>query len=145
MHKTTQELVSWSDTFSVGIPLIDDQHKQLFLLINDMFNHVIGDAQTERAYFKQVIQRAVDYVKVHFSTEENIMRQNNFPGYLEHKRAHDAFVVIVVDKVKDFEAGKKFVLLDFTQFLKEWILTHIAIMDKGYFTYFKQSNKRVDG
>jgi len=146
MHKAKSELISWAPAFSVGIKLIDDQHKELFALVNDMFNHVVGDAQAERVYFKGVIQKAVDYVKVHFSTEEKIMLHANFPGYAEHKKAHDTFVLTVVEKVKDFEAGKKFTLLEFTQFLKEWILTHIAIMDKGYFTYFRQiATRKEDG
>jgi len=146
MGRAKSELVSWSAAFSVGIKVIDDQHKELFALINDMFNHVLGDEQTERVYFKKVIQKAVEYVKVHFGTEEKIMLHTKFPGYLEHKKAHDAFVMTVVTKVQDFEAGKKFVLLEFTQFLKEWILTHIAIMDKGYFSYFKQiATRKADG
>ena len=146
MNKVKSELISWSATFSVGIKVIDDQHKELFALVNDMFNHVVGDAQAERVYFKQVIQKAVDYVKVHFSTEEKIMLHADYPGYGEHKKAHDTFVLTVVEKVKDFEAGKKFTLLEFTQFLKEWILTHIAIMDKGYFTYFRQiATRKADG
>ena len=146
MNKAKSELISWSAAFSVGIKIIDDQHKELFALVNDMFNHVVGDAQAESVYFKQVIQKAVDYVKVHFSTEEKIMLHANFPGYSEHKKAHDTFVLTVVEKVKDFEAGKKFTLLEFTQFLKEWILTHIAIMDKGYFTYFRKiATRKEDG
>jgi hemerythrin len=146
MNKVKSELISWSATFSVGIKVIDDQHKELFALVNDMFNHVVGDAQAERVYFKQVIQKAVDYVKVHFSTEEKIMLHADYPGYGEHKKAHDTFVLTIVDKVKDFEVGKKFTLLEFTQFLKEWILTHIAIMDKGYFTYFKKiATRKEDG
>ena len=142
MDNGKAELISWSAAFSVGINLIDDQHKELFKLVNDMFNHVVKDAQAERAYFKKVIERAVEYVKVHFYTEEKIMLYNHFPGYSEHKKAHDTFVLTVVDKVQNFEAGKKFILLEFTQFLKEWILTHIAIMDKGYFSYFSQTAAR---
>jgi hemerythrin len=146
MSKANSELISWSAAFSVGIKIIDDQHKELFTLVNDMFNHVVGDAQAEKAYFKGVIQKAVDYVRVHFSTEEEIMLRTHFPGYGEHKKAHDVFVLTVVEKVRDFEAGKEFTLLEFTQFLKEWILTHIAIMDKGYFTYFKQiATRKADG
>jgi hemerythrin len=146
MSKAKSELISWSAAFSVGIKIIDDQHKELFALVNDMFNHVVGDAQAERVYFKGVVQKAVGYVKVHFSTEEKIMLHANFPGYSEHKKAHDTFVLTVVEKVKDFEAGKKFTLLEFTQFLKEWILTHIAIMDKGYFTYFRKiATRKADG
>jgi len=148
MGRNKSELVSWSAAFSVGIKLIDDQHKGLLDLVNDMFNHVVGDEQAERAYFKEIIQKAVQYVKVHFSTEEKIMIHTNFPGYAEHKKAHDSFVLTVVEKVKDFESGKStnFTLLEFTQFLKEWVLTHIAIMDKGYFVYFKRiATRKADG
>ena len=148
MAKSKTELVTWSNAFSVGVKVIDDQHKGLLDLVNDMFNHVVGDKQAEEDYFKQVIQKAVEYVKVHFSTEEKIMTHTNFPGYVEHKKAHDAFVLTVVEKIRDFESGKntEFTLLEFTQFLKEWILTHIAIMDKGYFTYFKKiATRKEDG
>jgi hemerythrin len=139
-------MVEWSSAFSVGIKLIDDQHKGLLDLVNDMFNHITGNEEDERVYFKKVIERAVQYVKVHFTTEEKIMIHTKFPGYAEHKKAHDSFVLTVVEKVKDFEAGKKFALLEFTQFLKEWILTHIAIMDKGYFVYFRRiATRKADG
>jgi len=145
MHEN-KEMVSWSAAFSVGVKLIDDQHKGLLDLVNDMFNHVTGNDEEERAYFKKVIEKAVQYVKVHFSTEEKIMIHTKFPGYMEHKKAHDAFVLTVVEKVQDFEAGKKFILHEFSQFLKEWILTHIAIMDKGYFAYFKKiATRKADG
>ena len=142
------EVVEWSENFSVGIKIVDDQHKGLLELVNDMFNHVVGDEQAERAYFKTVIDKAVEYVKVHFSTEEKIMIHTRFPGYAEHKKAHDSFVLTVVEKVKEFESGKDtgFTLLEFTQFLKEWVLTHIAIMDKGYFVYFKRiATRKADG
>jgi hemerythrin len=140
------ELVKWSSTFSVGVKLIDDQHKGLLNLVNDLFNHAVGDEAEERAYFQKVIQTAVNYVKVHFATEEKIMIATRFPGYAEHKKAHDTFVLTVVDNIRDFEAGKKFTLSTFTHFLKEWILTHIAIMDKQYFEYFKHiATRKADG
>ncbi|MDR2433434.1 MAG: bacteriohemerythrin [Treponema sp.] len=140
------ELVKWSATYSVGIKLIDDQHKGLLDLVNDLFNHVSADEATERAYFQKVIQTAVNYVKVHFATEEKIMLATRFPGYAEHKKAHDTFVLTVVDSIRDFEAGKKFTLAGFTRFLKDWVLTHIAIMDKQYFTYFKQiASRKANG
>lgn len=140
------ELVKWSGTFSVGIKLIDDQHKELLNLVNDLFNHVSGNEASERAYFQKVIQIAVNYVKVHFATEEKIMLATKFPGYQEHKKAHDTFVLTVVDNIRDFQEGKKFSLAGFTKFLKEWVLTHIAIMDKQYFTYFKRiATRKADG
>jgi hemerythrin len=140
------ELVNWSPTFSVGVKLVDDQHKGLLNLVNDLFNHVIGNEEAEKAYFQKVIQEAVQYIKVHLATEEKIMLAAKFPGYAEHKRAHDSFVLTVINNIKDFEAGKRLTLATFTRFLKEWILTHIAIMDKQYFEYFKKiASRRADG
>ncbi|QQO08565.1 bacteriohemerythrin [Breznakiella homolactica] len=131
------ELVTWSSTFSVGIKIIDDQHKGLLDLTNDLFNHCIGDEEAEREYFKKVVKQLVDYVKLHFSTEEVIMREMKFAGLPDHKREHDAFVLKVVQQVKDFNEGKKFALPAFTKFLKNWVLTHIAISDKQYFEHLK--------
>jgi len=133
--KTNPNLVTWSTTYSVGIKLIDDQHKELLNLVNDMYNHVNDDEEAERAYFQGVIRQAVDYVKLHFSTEEKIMKGTNFQGYAEHKKAHDSFIVSVVSAIKEFEEGKRVPLISFTHFLKDWILTHIAIMDKQYFEH----------
>ena len=139
-------MVTWSPTFSVGVKIIDDQHWELLKLVNDMFNHVSGNEEEERVYFLAVIQKTIQYVKVHFNTEEKIMLHTNFPGYAEHKKAHDAFVLNVVDNVRNFNAGKRLVLSEFTRFLREWILTHIAIMDKQYFAYFKQiATRKADG
>jgi hemerythrin len=140
------ELVSWSPTFSVGIKLIDDQHRMLFDITNDLFNHCIGDEASEREYFKKVIQGAIGYIKVHFSTEEKIMLKTRFSGYADHKREHDLFVLTVVEEVRSFSAGNKFDLTHFTRFLKDWVLTHIAISDKQYFEYFKKiATRRADG
>ncbi|MDR1143716.1 MAG: bacteriohemerythrin [Spirochaetaceae bacterium] len=140
------ELVSWSSTFSVGIKLIDDQHKELLNLTNDLFNHCVGDDAEERAYFEKVIHEAVKYVKIHFATEEKIMRKTNFSGFLDHKREHEAFVLTVVEQIQAFNEGKKFTLTAFTKFLKNWILTHIALQDKQYFEYFKKvATRKSDG
>jgi hemerythrin len=143
---TRSELVSWSPSFSVGIKLIDDQHKELLTLTNDLFNHCVGEEEAEREYFKKVISQAIDYVKVHFSTEEKIMLATKFSGYKEHKRQHDAFVLTVVEQVNAFNEGKAFTLLNFTKFLKDWVLTHIAVSDKLYFDYFKKiATRKADG
>jgi hemerythrin len=136
--KYSSELIAWSRTFSCGIKIIDDQHKEFVDLVNDMFHHATGDEKHEHEYFNLVIQRAVKYIKIHFATEEKIMRALKYPGFAEHKRAHDLFVLKVVNKIQDFESEKHYTLYSFTKFLKDWVLSHIAVMDKEYFLYIKQ-------
>jgi len=140
------ELITWSNTFACGVRVIDDQHKELVKLVNDLFNHVTGDEKQELEYFNKVINQAVEYVKVHFATEEKIMRATNFSGYSEHKKAHEGFIYNIVCNVRDYQETKRISLYSFTKFLKEWVLSHVALMDKQYFEYFsKIATRKADG
>ena len=144
--RRNDELVKWAPAFSCGLKLIDDQHKELVKLVNDMFSHVSGNEAEEHTYFNKVIQEAVKYVKIHFATEEKIMIATKFEGYIDHKRAHDKFVITVAENIKDYQAGKRLTLSSFTRYLKDWVLSHIAVMDKQYFEYFKKiATRKEDG
>jgi hemerythrin len=130
----------------MGIKLIDDQHKGLLEFANELFNHSTGREWEERAYFSEVIHQAVQYIKEHFATEEKVMIVTKFPKYNEHKKAHDEFTLTVVQSVKDYEYGKQMVLAKFARFLKDWVLTHIAVMDMQYAVYFKKiATRKTDG
>jgi len=143
---TTKDHVTWHDSYSMGIREIDEQHKWLIDFVNDLFNHATGDEREERLWFKDVIQQAVLYVKEHFATEERYMIATKFPGYAEHKRAHDHFTLTVVKSVKEFDSGKRLVLEKFAHFLKDWALSHIAIMDRQYSDYFRRiATRKADG
>jgi len=135
----SHEAVKWSEDFECGIAAIDEQHKGLLELINEMFNHATGDPEKEQEYFKKVVEKAVNYVKTHFATEEKIMQQTKFVGFEEHKKAHETFVVAVLNNARAFQKEKKINLEEFTRFLKEWVLTHVAVMDKQYFSHFRKN------
>jgi len=139
-----KEFVKWTDKLACGVKLIDDQHKGLVNLINEMFDHVSGNFTQEKDYFNRVIQEAVKYIKVHFADEERIMIATKFAGYPEHKKEHELFIKTTLENIKDYEAGKRFTLSSFTRFLKDWVLSHVALVDKKYFDYFKSIATRKD-
>ena len=136
MNEERVDCVAWSDTYSVGITLLDDQHKGLLDFVNDLFNHATGNADEEHTYFQKVIQQATQYISEHFVTEEECMLAVNFPGYNEHKKAHDEFKFAVVKSVNEYNAGKALSLVNFANFLKDWIASHVIGMDKLYGSYF---------
>ena len=141
-----KELITWTEKLACGIKQIDDQHKGLVDLVNEMFNHVTGNNVQELDYFDRVIQEAVKYVKYHFAAEERILVATKYPGYIEHKKEHENFVLAIVENAKDYKAGKRFTLSTFTRFLKDWILSHIALADKQYFEYFRKiATRKSDG
>ncbi len=144
-NKLEGKFITWSPELSVGIGFIDDQHKILVKLMNDLASHTEADMENERLYSKSVIKELLDYVKVHFITEEELMLQTDFQGYDEHKSEHENFVLKVVDLVKDFNNNKSLAMETLTAFLKKWILHHIAGTDKKYSGYFKEHGINADG
>jgi hemerythrin len=140
-----KEHITWSEAYSLGIKIIDDQHRGLFDIVNDLFGHSTGNKTDEWVYFKDIIQNSVKYIKEHFATEEKILITAKFPGYAEHKKAHDEFTMMIINSVKDFESGKRLVLVKLARFFKEWILAHIAIMDVQYAAFLKELAARKEG
>ena len=140
------EMITWTEKFSCGVKIIDDQHKGLVDLVNEMYKHVTGDYVQEHDYFNRVIKEAVDYVKNHFATEEKIMIATKFAGYAEHKKEHEKFILTIVENIRNYESGKRVTLSNFTRFLKDWVLSHIALVDKQYFDYFRSiATRKSDG
>ena len=131
------EYLKWRDTYSLGIKMIDDQHIEILRFINDLLNNNGNNIKDDPDYFKEVIGRTVCYIKNHFSNEERIMKASKFPCYNEHKNAHNEFTMTVIKSVKDYEEGKRLVLTNFANFLRNWVLAHIAIMDTKYIEHFK--------
>jgi hemerythrin len=74
------------------------------------------------------------------------MQATKYSGYNEHKKEHESFVAAVAQNIKDYQEGKRLTLSSFTKYLKDWILSHIAVMDKQYFEYFKKlASRKADG
>ena len=144
VSSNSKDHVKWSESYSLGIKMIDDQHKGLMDIVNDLFNHATGREWEEHEYFKDVIKQAVDYVKNHFALEERIMISTKYKGYDEHKKAHEEFILKVIQMAKDYQSGKRLTLTNFGYFLKDWVLSHIAVMDKKYCAYFKTIATRKD-
>jgi hemerythrin len=126
------DAVTWEDSYSVGIELIDNQHKELINMTNQLFLGCSREGKIAEIYFLRTIQGAVKYVKVHFTTEEIIMERIKYPEFAIHKKEHEDFVTEVLHQVKEFEKAHDFSPLGFARYLQEWVLNHIAKSDKKY-------------
>jgi hemerythrin len=126
--------VQWDEAFSVGVPVIDGQHKELVRMTNALFEGCERGGATI-VYFMRTIQGAVNYAKIHFATEEKYMVQVDYPDYEVHKREHESFVGEVLHQVRLFERNQT-QPMDFALFLKNWLLNHIAVSDKKFSPFF---------
>jgi hemerythrin len=127
--------VEWDDRYSVGIPLIDSQHRKLIELTSSLYDACLEGTDAAASNFRSAIHSMVDYVKYHFSAEEKLLESSRYPGLTAHRKEHEGFVIKVLQDVRDFEEGKKFVPNVFVRYLRDWILAHIAVEDKKYADY----------
>ena len=135
--------VQWDDCYSVGIDVLDKQHKDLFEFTNALYAGCRRGETAAREHFIDTLHATVDYVTVHFSTEERMMDKIQYPDTAKHKREHTDFVKKVMEAQKELEEGKRGGAIKFVQFLRDWIVSHIAVCDKNMAEYFNRQSAAV--
>jgi len=129
-----QDSVVWDDVFSLGFKPIDDQHKKLVLIINELFTACKEGVLAADMAFMEAIKKTLDYTETHFADEEDYMREVNYPRFNEHKKQHEEFIAAIEKTIDEFETGNT-EPIDMARFLKKWLLNHIAVTDKQYVPY----------
>ena len=136
------DLIVWDEKYAVGIKLIDNQHRQLVKLTNELHRDCIGRNTEIETVFREAMSRMVEYVRFHFSAEQQLLERIKFPGYIDHKKRHEALIKDILDAAKDFNEGRKFVPNNFVRTLRDWIFSHIAIYDKVYASFVADQKKK---
>lgn len=131
------ELLRWSDGLSVGIQEIDEQHKVLVDLLNQL-NQAIHEKRASEAGI-DILTRLAEYTRIHFAVEESLMRIFDYPGFEQHKKEHHALVEQVVKLQEKLKSGKATIGFELMHFLKIWLTKHIIESDKQYAPFFLEA------
>jgi hemerythrin-like metal-binding protein len=123
-------LFEWNASYSVKVKALDDQHKKLFNLINEL--HTAMKAGRGKAAAEEVLRRLIDYTVYHFSAEEKLMETHKFPDLVAHRAEHKVLTEKVLAFKKDFDADTAPVTVELMNFLQEWLLNHIQRVDQRY-------------
>ena len=135
-----KDFIRWDSKFSLGIPLIAEQHKQIKEKKKKIYTEVMesrlkyekdNNTQWQNA-LAGTLKECVNYVATHFSNEEKIMKLVGYEQFSEHKNRHDEFTKKVLETAKGFNSMDFSDAIKFCKFLYEWILSHIAHEDKLY-------------
>lgn len=132
LHKklAAKEFVEWKEEYSVGIHSIDQQHKKLLALINQLQTAV--KYSTGEEFEREALNELVDYTKTHFTFEEGLMEQNDYPDFVPHKAQHKKMIDEVEKVLAIYEKDHHTAMSNANEYLKGWLINHINGTDKQY-------------
>ena len=125
-------IIAWRDQMSLDYPPLDDEHKAFLDLIN---NATMDLSRHELENMPAMFEACYDYVRNHFSAEEDVMERVNFPDIMAHIQAHQQFIKNIAEFRQAYDSaatrGKR---LDIAQktvaFLSVWFVGHVISRDK---------------
>jgi hemerythrin len=127
---TSTRYLTWKDSYSVGIESIDNDHKKLIHLINNLQTAI--DYKTDRQFEIQTMDEVIDYTHYHFDREEGLMEDNGYPGFVAHKAKHKEMIAKVNEYVLEFETDEEDSIQSLLAYLKSWLIKHINGTDQEY-------------
>jgi hemerythrin-like metal-binding protein len=121
--------IKWIPEYSVGNDLMDTQHKMLFTLINDFF------MDDKKEMIQATFEKIAEYIKVHFESEEKLLKDIKYPERSGHIQKHRALAnkfeqIVQKSHTYSSEEHDKIAL-----FLYRWLTNHILKEDMDYKSY----------
>ncbi|MBC7905681.1 MAG: bacteriohemerythrin [Rhodospirillaceae bacterium] len=124
-------IISWSEMMSVGVPVLDADHKTLIGLINNLHRSV-GDDE-EYATLGSVLKALEDYASHHFAREERVMEACRYPSVSTHGRMHGRLAAQVTALKVSYDNDRTTVRAkECLDFLHKWLIEHICSTDMDY-------------
>ncbi len=124
------EELKWQDRYSVGIDILDNQHKGLIKLIN-----LLGGKTANTALIAQVFEELEAYTKEHFTAEERLLKETGYDDFKAHRKKHKAFEQWLSAVRQTYGVGVTSPTLlaeSVNAFLRDWLVNHILSSDMVY-------------
>lgn len=119
--------LAWSDTLSVAVDEIDDDHRRLVDLFNT-FAHALTDKESPD-YLQALLEELISCTAWHFKHEERLMLRYGYEGLAEHKQEHQELIESVDEVRQKFLGAEKHAYNDHIEFLESWLVEHILVAD----------------
>lgn len=123
-------VIEWNEELSVGNYSIDEQHKELIKIINEIIMFIKNKQYTFKNLLS-IVNRLDNYIIKHFEYEENFMREHNIEGKEKHIEEHDHArqKINSINVIEQEKFEEKF-FYDTLGWLSNWLIEHIMNTDK---------------
>lgn len=120
--------IRWEPFNSVHVDILDEQHRKLFDLVNDL----IDEIELGSHGLLPVVHELADLLAVHFSQEHIVMMQSHYPDMIAHTAEHRRFTEKLEEFFKEYTPGDLAMEHKWITFLKEWVYHHTTRVDMRY-------------
>ena len=132
--------IEWENSLSIGNELIDEQHKTLIQRLNDLSKAVeMKQGETE---IMKTLEFMIDYTNVHFSSEEEYMAEQKYPGLDYQQKEHEEFRRSLKRIIADFEeeGPTRTLTTSINTLLANWLVKHIKELDMEFGNFLKEKD-----
>ena len=127
--KYNPETTNWNDSYLLGIPMIDNQHKKFFVILDNL---VTLNQKQEKSEMHSLINELQNYVIYHFKTEEDLMVKSQSPNIDLHVMEHELFRKKVEEFHHSYYNNNAELLNEMISFMRKWLIIHISGADAEY-------------
>lgn len=130
--------MKWKGRYSVGISVLDAQHKQLFRMSDQL------DADLKQGLRSEEIEETLvhmgEYATRHFQMEEKYMEEVGYPGLAQQRKIHCQFTNTFRSMYEDFKENglTQGVVESLRRDLTNWIRDHVVGIDQQFGEYYKK-------
>lgn len=124
----TRPVIIWQDSYALNIDIVDEQHKKLLQIINEINQDDTIFNDDVRA--TEIVSELKNYTQYHFETEEKLMIEFNSPLYVKHKKLHKQ-IIYKLDQISTIYKNQPTELLrNMNELLSEMFVDHLLFADK---------------
>ena len=135
------DLIIWSPSMSVGVDILDDDHKRIMVLINKLHEAMLEGKG--KKLLGEIFDGLIAYIKLHFDSEEALLEQNNYPDVSAQKSMHremDQKVQSIAQQFRDDPDSVR--PMEVLCFLRDWWVDHIMNSDQKYTAFLHEQGVR---
>jgi len=134
---------TWSPDLKTGNAVVDDQHRRLIVMVNDLYN------TQKQGKGKHAVTGAMkfllEYTVKHFADEETLQQEHDYPDYAVHKQQHDEFrsvaqaMAIKMDRDGPTDEFVNHVCVT----VGRWVMNHIKRHDLKMVEYIRKKDEEA--
>ncbi len=121
---------------SASMNAMDDQHGILMDAINELRIAVGRGCGREKA--SELLDQLIEFMRMHFWSEEQLMEQTGFAELGEHRAEHHRMLAEILQAAHRLQYGQGFELRPLLCELHDEFLQHVDRMDQQYGPWLNQ-------